>query len=104
MTDQERIQQIKEFFEESRIDRINAEGWYEISADDADWIIEKVIDTNLLLEDHLQLELKQAKKIKELEDHIEMYKKNEDYLLVRLKRSDQLMRRDGNGSTARLTD
>jgi len=104
VTDQERIQQIKEFFEEFRIDRINAEGWYEISADDADWIIEKVIDTNLLLEDHLQLELKQAEKIKELEDHIEMYKTNEDYLLARLKRSDQLMRRDGNGRTARPTD
>jgi hypothetical protein len=38
----ERLQEIKKFFVMSRAERMNAEGWYEISADDADWLISEV--------------------------------------------------------------
>lgn len=62
-----------------------------IDPDDVEWLIEqteKSIDNDLILDDHLQLELKQAQKIKDLQEEIKSYKLIEDYYIARLKNAE----------------
>lgn len=91
MTDQERLKEI----DENKMININgfSDEIISIELDNKSYafllsLAEKCIEVDYLLEEHVELERKQARKIDELEKHIEMYKKNEDYLLVRLKRSE----------------